>query len=28
MRAYQILPGATIDGLQCIDYPERELGLG
>lgn len=28
MRAYQILHGATIDGLECIDYPERELGLG
>ena len=28
MRAYQILPGADIDGLQCIDYPERQLGLG
>lgn len=28
MRAYQILPGANIDGLQCIDYPERNLGLG
>ena len=28
MRAYQILHGANIDGLQCIDYPERDLGLG
>ena len=28
MRAYQILPGANIDGLQCIDYPDRELGAG
>lgn len=28
MRAYQILPGANIDGLQCVDYPERNLGLG
>ncbi|MDN4037105.1 NAD(P)-dependent alcohol dehydrogenase [Massilia sp. YIM B02443] len=28
MRAYQILPGANIDGLQCIEYPERALGLG
>jgi NADPH:quinone reductase-like Zn-dependent oxidoreductase len=28
MRAYQILHGASIDGLQCIDYPERDLGLG
>ena len=28
MRAYQILPGATIDGLQCVDYPIRDLGLG
>ncbi|MFC0252288.1 zinc-dependent alcohol dehydrogenase family protein [Massilia consociata] len=25
MRAYQILPGANIDALQCIDYPDREL---
>jgi NADPH:quinone reductase-like Zn-dependent oxidoreductase len=28
MRAYQILPGANIDGLQCIDYPDRKLGHG
>ncbi|WP_020654373.1 zinc-dependent alcohol dehydrogenase family protein [Massilia niastensis] len=28
MRAYQILPGANIDGLQCVDYPDRELGIG
>jgi NADPH:quinone reductase-like Zn-dependent oxidoreductase len=28
MRAYQILPGAGIDGLQCVDYPDRELGTG
>jgi NADPH:quinone reductase-like Zn-dependent oxidoreductase len=28
MRAYQILPGEGIDGLQCVDYPERELGTG
>ena len=28
MQAYQILHGAGIDGLQCIDYPERDLGLG
>lgn len=28
MRAYQILPGANIDGLQCIDYPDRSLGHG
>jgi len=28
MRAYQILPGANIDGLQCVDYPDRELGTG
>ena len=28
MQAYQILPGATIDGLQAVDYPERDLGLG
>ncbi|WP_288378701.1 NAD(P)-dependent alcohol dehydrogenase [uncultured Massilia sp.] len=25
MRAYQILPGASIDGLQCVDYPDRDL---
>ena len=28
MRAYQLLPGATIDALQCVDYPNRDLGLG
>ncbi|MCC2954895.1 NAD(P)-dependent alcohol dehydrogenase [Massilia sp. IC2-477] len=28
MKAYQILPGANIDGLQCIDYPDRKLGHG
>jgi NADPH:quinone reductase-like Zn-dependent oxidoreductase len=28
MRAYQILPGDGIDGLQCVDFPERELGTG
>ncbi|WP_313703022.1 NAD(P)-dependent alcohol dehydrogenase [Massilia sp.] len=28
MRAYQILPGSNIDGLQCVDYPERELAPG
>jgi len=28
MRAYQLLPGAGIDGLQCVDYPTRDLGLG
>ncbi|MGH8853922.1 MAG: zinc-dependent alcohol dehydrogenase family protein [Telluria sp.] len=28
MRAYQILPGANIDGLQCVDYPDRNLGHG
>ena len=27
MRAYQILPGANIDGLQCVDYPDRDLAL-
>ena len=25
MRAYQILPGDNIDGLQCVDFPERDL---
>lgn len=25
MRAYQILPGNNIDGLECLDFPEREL---
>ncbi len=28
MRAYQILPGDGIDGLQCVDLPDRELGIG
>jgi len=28
MRAYQILPGAGIDGLQSVDFPDRELGTG
>jgi NADPH:quinone reductase-like Zn-dependent oxidoreductase len=28
MRAYQILPGDGIDGLQCVDFPDRELGIG
>jgi NADPH:quinone reductase-like Zn-dependent oxidoreductase len=28
MRAYQILPGDGIDGLQCVDFPDRELGTG
>jgi len=28
MRAYQILHGANIDGLQAIEYPVRDLGLG
>jgi NADPH:quinone reductase-like Zn-dependent oxidoreductase len=28
MRAYQILPGEGIDGLQCVDFPDRELGTG
>ena len=28
MRAYQILPGDGIDGLQCVDFPHRELGNG
>jgi NADPH:quinone reductase-like Zn-dependent oxidoreductase len=28
MRAYQILPGDGIDGLQCVDFPDRELGNG
>jgi NADPH:quinone reductase-like Zn-dependent oxidoreductase len=28
MRAYQILPGENIDGLHCVDLPERELGAG
>jgi NADPH:quinone reductase-like Zn-dependent oxidoreductase len=28
MRAYQILPGDGIDGLQCVAFPDRELGNG
>ena len=28
MRAYQILPGDGIAGLQCVDVPARELGTG
>ncbi|HEX8786980.1 MAG TPA: NAD(P)-dependent alcohol dehydrogenase [Telluria sp.] len=28
MRAYQILPGEGIDGLRCVDFPDRELGNG
>ena len=28
MRAYKILPGDNIDGLQCVDFPERELAPG
>lgn len=28
MRAYQILPGAGIDGLQRVDFPDRALGTG
>jgi len=28
MRAYQILPGDHIDGLQCVDFQARELALG
>jgi len=28
MRAYQILPGSNIDGLQCVDFPVRELAPG
>lgn len=28
MRAYQLLHGATIDGLQAVAFPERALGLG
>jgi NADPH:quinone reductase-like Zn-dependent oxidoreductase len=28
MRAYQILPGDGIDGLRCVDMPERALGIG
>jgi NADPH:quinone reductase-like Zn-dependent oxidoreductase len=28
MRAYQILPGDHIDGLQCVNFPERELANG
>jgi NADPH:quinone reductase-like Zn-dependent oxidoreductase len=28
MQAYQILPGANIDALMCVDYPDRNLGHG
>jgi NADPH:quinone reductase-like Zn-dependent oxidoreductase len=28
MLAYQILPGDNIDGLRCVDLPDRELGAG
>lgn len=28
MRAYQIIPGAGIDGLACADLPGRALGTG
>lgn len=28
MLAYQILPGQNIDGLQCVDLPQRALGAG
>jgi NADPH:quinone reductase-like Zn-dependent oxidoreductase len=28
MRAYQILPGENIDGLRCVDLPDRDLGVG
>jgi NADPH:quinone reductase-like Zn-dependent oxidoreductase len=28
MQAYQILPGENIDGLRCVDLPDRELGAG
>lgn len=28
MRAYQILPGDNIDGLQCVDATQRELANG
>ena len=28
MRAYQILPGDNIDGLQCVDLTQRELANG
>lgn len=28
MRAYHILPGANIDGMQLADRPDRALGLG
>ena len=28
MRAYQILPGDGIDGLQCVDFPEHAPGAG
>ncbi|HWJ93736.1 MAG TPA: NAD(P)-dependent alcohol dehydrogenase [Telluria sp.] len=28
MLAYQILPGQNIDGLQCVELPQRALGAG
>jgi NADPH:quinone reductase-like Zn-dependent oxidoreductase len=28
MRAYQILSGDGIDGLRCVDFPDRALGTG
>ncbi len=28
MRAYQLLPGENIEGLRCVDYPDRDLGMG
>ncbi|MFL6674557.1 MAG: NAD(P)-dependent alcohol dehydrogenase [Massilia sp.] len=28
MQAYQILPGENIDGLRCVDLPDRDLGAG
>ena len=28
MRAYQILPGDDIDGMQCVELPARALALG
>ncbi|GAB3401849.1 NAD(P)-dependent alcohol dehydrogenase [Massilia agilis] len=28
MLSYQILPGENIDGLRCVDLPDRSLGTG
>ncbi|GAB3437361.1 NAD(P)-dependent alcohol dehydrogenase [Massilia solisilvae] len=28
MLSYQILPGENIDGLRCVDLPDRPLGTG